>query len=146
MKISIGADHAAFELKAALIEVLKAAGHEVTDHGTHALDSVDYPDFAKPVCEDVEAGRAHRGILMCYTGNGMAITANKFASIRAALVHHEVDARLARGHNDANVLVLSALHTPAKFAQIILEQFLATEFEGGRHARRVGKMACGSTC
>ena len=143
MKISIGADHAAFELKAALIEVLNAAGHEVIDHGTHTLDSVDYPDFAKPVCEDVEAGRADRGVLLCYTGNGMAITANKFPGIRAALVNYEEDARLARGHNDANVLVLSALHASAKYAQILLEQFLATEFEGGRHARRVGKMSCG---
>lgn len=141
MKISIGADHAGFALKEHLKRKIAQLGHEVTDRGTTGLESTDYPDYALPVAHDVAEGRAERGVLVCSTGIGMSITANKVPGIRAGLVGNEDAARLTRQHNDANVLVLGARYTSEAEAGRLAEIFLTTEFEGGRHARRVGKIA-----
>lgn len=141
MKISIGADHAGFALKEEIRRTLEAAGHEVTDHGTSSADSTDYPDYAVPVSEDVQQGKAERGILVCSTGVGMSITANKLSGIRAANVWNADEARLTRQHNDANVLALGARYINAEQAGELVNIFLETPFEGGRHARRVAKIA-----
>lgn len=143
MKISIGADHAGYVLKQHLVEFLRSQGHDVTDNGTDSADSVDYPDFAQKVTADVAGGASERGILVCHTGIGMSMSANKVPGVRAALVHHAEDTRLTRLHNDANVLCLSELHTAPKWAEGLVTIFLETQFEGGRHARRVGKIESG---
>jgi ribose 5-phosphate isomerase B len=140
MKIAVGADHAGFALKQKVVELLKGSGHEVMDRGTDTEDSCDYPDYAAAVSRDVASGRAERGVLVCSTGIGMSITANKFRGIRAALGSSAAEIRLARGHNDANVLTLGA-RFPKGDAAEMLEAFLSTPFDGGRHARRVSKIS-----
>jgi RpiB/LacA/LacB family sugar-phosphate isomerase len=141
MKVSIGADHAGAEAKDALAAALKERGHEVVDRGTHGGASVDYPDFAAQVARDVSGGAAERGILVCGTGIGMAMAANKVAGIRAAVCHDEFTARMARRHNDANVLCLGARVLPSSRIAELSLQFLDEPFDGGRHARRVEKIA-----
>lgn len=145
MRISIGADHAGFALKENIKEELVRLGHQVTDHGTTSLESTDYPDYAIPVGQDVAEGRADRGILVCSTGIGMSIAANKIHGVRAGLVSNEDAAQLTRRHNDANVMTLGARYTDADSARRIVRIFLETEFEGGRHARRVGKITAEET-
>jgi ribose 5-phosphate isomerase B len=141
MRISIGADHRGHQLKAKLIPWLKAEGYEVTDEGAATTDSVDYPDYAAKVAEKVAHGEADRGILVCATGVGMCITANKVHGVRATTCADEDVARLSRQHNDVNVLCLSGDRLDEPAAKRILDIWLETEFEGGRHARRVEKIA-----
>lgn len=141
MKLSIGVDHGALNLRESLLEQLRQAGHEIIDHGAESADSVDYPDFAQKVCEDVLAGRAECGILGCTSGIGMSMSANKIPGIRAALVHYEDEAELTRRHNNANVICLGALHTTGYEAVRLVNSFLTANFEGGRHARRVDKFS-----
>ena len=140
MRIAIGSDHAGFEYK----EQLKAslAEHEVKDFGTHSKDSADYPDFAHPVSLAVENNEFDLGILVCGSGNGVAIAANKHQGIRAAICWTEELASLARRHNNANILCLPARFIDFSVAQQIADTFTATEFEGGRHATRVNKISC----
>lgn len=140
MKIAVGADHAGFELKEALKPVLNDA--EVKDFGTYSSASVDYPDFAHPVAFAVEKGEYDLGILICGSGNGIAITANKHQGIRAAICWNKELAALARKHNNANILCLPARFISIKEAQEITTTFLNTDFEGGRHANRVNKISC----
>jgi len=139
--IAIGADHAGYALKEKLKAWLSADGHRVIDHGTHSTDSVDYPDYAAAVAESVRSGRAERGVLVCGSGIGMAMAANKVAGVRAAVAADPDVARLARQHNDANVLALGARLTAPMHALQVVHAWLATPFEGGRHARRVDKLA-----
>ncbi len=140
MRIAIASDHAGFELKNALVEHLRAEGHEVSDLGTHTKDSVDYPDFGNAVGEAVAAGQAERGVLVCSSGIGISIAANKVAGIRAALVMNEDMAEFTRRHNDANVIAFGQKYVTPEMAKKYVAIFLATAFEGGRHGRRVGKM------
>ncbi len=140
MKIAIGADHAGVDLKDNLREALRGQGHEVVDYGTNSHDSTDYPDYASVVAREVAAGKADRGLLVCSTGAGMAIAANKVAGIRAALGMQPEQTRLARAHNNANVLTIGANFTAAETARELVDVFLKTEFDGGRHARRVEKI------
>jgi ribose 5-phosphate isomerase B len=140
MRIALGADHAGFVLKEELRQVLEKKGHEVVDEGTHSAESCDYPDFAAAVACDVNAGRAERGILVCSTGVGMSIAANKFPGIRAALGSSADEVRLTRSHNDANVLTLGARYIDAPAAAELVDIFLETGFDGGRHARRLAKI------
>ncbi len=140
MIVSIGADHGGFELKEILKKHLEKNGHEVIDRGTNSLDSVDYPDYAKSVSVDIINETAQRGVLICGTGIGISIAANKFKDIRAALVHCEDYARLARAHNDANIIVFGGRFIDSETAKLSLDIFLETEFEGGRHLRRVSKL------
>ncbi|HLD44834.1 MAG TPA: ribose 5-phosphate isomerase B [bacterium] len=139
-RIAIGADHAGFLLKEEVKSYLIQLGYDVVDHGCKSEDRVDYPDYAKLVAEDVGQGRVDRGLLVCGSGIGMAITANKFAGVRAASIIDEVSAKLSRQHNDLNVLCLGARLLDWEHAKAILEIFLNTEFEGGRHAERVEKI------
>lgn len=141
MKIAIGADHAGFALKERLRARLAAEGHEVVDYGTSSGESCDYPDFAQAVGREVGAGRTDRGILVCSTGIGMAIAANKLDGVRAAPAQSEDEVRLTREHNDANVLTLGAKYLDEARAESLIDIFLNTEFTGGRHARRVAKIA-----
>ena len=147
MKIAIASDHGGFELKETVCALLVARGVDVEDLGCHDKTSVDYPDYAKLVTDDVVSGQSELGILCCTTGIGMSIAANKVKGIRAALVHHEDEASLTRRHNNANVLVLPGKHTSDQQAYDRIQDFISTEFEGGRHARRVDKMEVqGETC
>jgi len=139
--IAMGADHGGVELKDTLAAELRARGHEVLDVGTSGRESVDYPDFARAVAERVSRGTAERGILMCTNGIGMSIAANKFPGVRAALVGDATAARMAREHNDANVLVLGGGMIGSFHARELLRLFLDTPFAGGRHQRRVDKIA-----
>jgi ribose 5-phosphate isomerase B len=139
--IAIGCDHGGVELKDFLVDFLRAQGAEVRDCGTQGRDSVDYPDYGRAVSEGVSSGAAERGVLICTSGIGMSIVANKFPGVRAALVHDLEAARSSREHNDANVLVLSGAKTAKLLAQQIVETWLATPFAGGRHQRRVEKIA-----
>ena len=141
MKIAIGADHAGFELKESLRPLLEQAGHQVVDFGTDSAQSVDYPDYAGKVAHDVADGGAERGILICSTGVGMSMAANKVDGIRAALGTIPDEVRLARQHNNANVLTLGARYLDSPKAMELVSVFLETEFDGGRHARRVAKIA-----
>jgi len=141
MIIAIGCDHAGFPLKAAVLKKLQYAGYDVTDYGTHSAESVDYTDFAHRVAGDVQNYKATRGIVLCGSGNGVAITANKYTRVRAALCWSAEIARLARAHNDANVLALPVRFLTEAEALEIVDAFLTTEFEGGRHQRRVDKIA-----
>jgi len=141
MRVAIGADHAGFLLKEHLRLKLERAGHQVVDEGTHSTESCDYPDFAAPVAHDVAAGRADRGILVCGTGVGMSIAANKVDGIRAALGTVPEEVRLARAHNDANILTLGARFIEEAAADALVDVFLETTFDGGRHARRVAEIA-----
>jgi glycine hydroxymethyltransferase len=138
--VAVGSDHAGFALKNALVPALAELGIQVHDEGTHGTDSVDYPDHARAVARRVAAGEADLGILVCSTGVGVSIAANKMPGVRAALVHTVEGAVLARQHNDANVLCLGARHVSAELAVAIVEAFLRTPFEGGRHERRVNKI------
>ncbi len=140
MKVALGADHAGLQLKDRIAAALVEAGHEVDDLGTYRPDSCDYPDFAAKVAREVAGGRAQRGILVCATGVGMAMAANKVAGIRAALCNDLYTARFARLHNDANVLAVGARVVGTEKALDIVDLFLGTEFEGGRHQRRVDKI------
>ncbi len=139
--IAIAADHAGYDLKSALIPELRALGYEVLDLGTGGHESVDYPDFADALAQAIEGGRAQRGVLVCGTGIGVAMAANRHRAIRAAVCHDGTSARLARQHNDANVLALGGRVLGAEVAKDCLRIFLSTEFEGGRHARRVAKLS-----
>lgn len=138
--VSLGSDHAGVALKAALVLHLRAAGHEVLDRGPSDETSVDYPDYAALVCRDLLSGEALRGILVCGSGIGMSIAANRFPGIRAALCFDEELARLSRAHNDANVLCLGARFVDAVRGCRMVDAWLATPFEGGRHGRRVAKL------
>jgi len=140
MRIAVGADHAGYHLKDHLAARLAAAGHEVIDCGTGSGESVDYPDFASAVATRVAAGEAERGLLVCGSGVGMAIGANRHRGVRAVAANDLFTVGLARAHNDANVLALGARIVAPPLAEAILDAFLAGEFEGGRHARRVGKL------
>jgi len=140
MRIAVGADHAGYELKARLAARLEAGGHRVIDCGTESTQSVDYPDFASAVAARVAGGEAERGLLVCGSGVGMAIGANRHRGVRAVAANDLYTARLARQHNDANVLALGARIVAPALAEEILDLFLATSFEGGRHVRRVEKL------
>ncbi|OUM95249.1 MAG: ribose 5-phosphate isomerase B [Firmicutes bacterium ZCTH02-B6] len=140
MRIAIGSDHAGFELKKELAAHLEAAGYSVVDMGTESRESCDYPDYAQRVAEAVAAGQYDRGILVCGTGIGMSIAANKVPGVRAALCAEPFSARMAREHNDANVLCLGARVVGPGLALEIADAFLAAQFAGGRHARRVDKI------
>lgn len=140
MKIALGCDHGAYDLKEALKAHLTAAGHEVEDFGCFGHESCDYPDYAAPVAKAVAAGACDRGIVCCTTGIGVSITANKVRGIRCALVSDLMSARLTRQHNDTNMLAMGAGVIGEKLALEIADTWLATEFEGGRHARRVAKV------
>jgi ribose 5-phosphate isomerase B len=140
MKIAIAADHAGFALKERLRQKLSEEGHEVTDFGTGSTESCDYPDYARRVAREVGQGRSDRGILVCSTGIGMAMAANKVDGVRAAPAQSEDEVRLTREHNDANVLTLGARYLDEARASALIGIFLGTEFSGGRHARRVAKI------
>jgi len=139
--IAIASDHGGYDLKQLLIEDLKAKGHEVLDLGTNGPESVDYPDYADLMAAAIKGGKAGRGILLCGSGIGISIAANRHPELRAALVHDALTARLARLHNDANVIVMGGRILGIELAKDCLDVFLKTEFEGGRHARRVAKMS-----
>ncbi len=138
--VAIGSDHAGYSLKTTLAKALTDWGHTVIDLGTDGTASVDYPDFAHAVCRAVVEGRARFGVLVCGTGIGMSMTANRHAGIRCALIHDVTGARLTRAHNDANVIAFGARTTGVEPALDALKTFLATPFEGGRHERRVAKI------
>ncbi len=140
MKISVGADHGAVNLKEQIVVHLKSKGYSVIDRGTHGRESVDYPDFAAAVGADVASGEAQFGVLMCTTGIGISISANKIHGVRAALVHNDDGAEFSRLHNDANIICFGAKYDTAYMACRWLDIFLKTAFEGGRHQRRVDKM------
>src|SRR5688572_7749861 len=141
MKLAIGSDHAGFEYKEKLKQHL-GEQHEIKDFGTYSLDSADYPDFAHPVSEAVENNEFALGILVCGSANGVAITANKHQGIRAAICWNEELASLARRHNNANVLCLPARFIDFGVAEKVVDKFIQTDFEGGRHATRVNKITC----
>jgi ribose 5-phosphate isomerase B len=141
MRIAIGADHAGLVLKQHLRSKLEADGHDVVDFGATSEESTDYPDFAYLVARQVSQDRADRGILVCSTGIGMSIAANKVSGIRAAVVDCTEAARLTREHNDANIITLGARFVGETQAEQLVDVFLNTEFTGGRHARRVAKIA-----
>jgi ribose 5-phosphate isomerase B len=141
-KIALGGDHAGYEYKSELIQVLEVEGYEVKDFGPFSAASADYPDFVHPLCEAIESGEFVKGILICGSGNGVAITANKHQGIRAALCWNEDLAALARQHNDANVLALPARFISFESAVNLSRIFLTTAFEGGRHATRVNRISC----
>lgn len=140
LKIALGSDHAGFRLKEALKGFLVSRNFKVLDEGTYSEDAVDYPDFAKKVAEDIKTKNADFGILVCGTGIGMSIAANRIKGIRAALCLFPEMAKLARSHNDANVLVLPGRFIGVELAQWITEVFLSEKFEGGRHEKRVKKI------
>lgn len=140
-RIAIGADHAGFELKQHLHSLLMAQGYEVIDHGTHSTDSVDYPPICAAVGRDVRDGRADLGIVLGGSGQGEQLAANKVRGVRAALCNDLYTARMARAHNDANVLSMGARVVGIGLAEEILATFLTTDFDGGRHARRVDQLA-----
>ena len=142
MKISIGNDHAGPDYKKAIVDFLTTKGHEVINHGTDTFDSVDYPDFGHLVAIDVETKKADVGIVICGSGNGIAITANKHQGIRAALCWTKEISALARQHNNANVVSIPARFTSIVQAVEIVDTFLNTNFEGGRHQNRVEKISC----
>jgi RpiB/LacA/LacB family sugar-phosphate isomerase len=141
MTIAIGADHAGFALKQQLAEALRQAGHCVIDDGTHSTESTDYPDYAATVGRSVADGTANRGILVCSTGVGMSIAANKIHGVRAALAMNPEEVQLTRRHNDANVLTIGARYTDTPAAAEFVKLFLETPFDGGRHQRRVEKIS-----
>src|SRR5262249_34496960 len=140
MKIAVGSDHRGYELKRRVVALLAQLGHEVLDLGPEGGESVDYPDFAFQVARAVGEGKADRGILVCGTGIGMCIAANKVRGVRAAPCHDSITAEMSRRHNDANVLCLSADLLGEELIERMVRIWLETEFEGGRHARRVDKI------
>ena len=141
MRIAVGSDHRGYAVKERVLELLRKLNQEVVDAGGKGPESVDYPDIAAVVAEQVSNGHVERGILICGTGIGMCITANKFAGVRAAPCHDDLSAEMSRRHNDLNVLCLSADMLGEKLIDRMVEIWLKTEFEGGRHARRVGKIS-----
>jgi ribose 5-phosphate isomerase B len=138
--IAMAADHGGFELKSILKEELLRAGYQVLDYGTDGPESVDYPDFADAVARAIGNGNAQLGVLVCGTGIGISIAANRHPHLRAALIHDAFGARMARQHNDANVIVFGGRTIGTEVAKDCLKVFLSTQFEGGRHARRVAKL------
>ncbi len=140
MRVGVGADHGGFELKRDILEVLTSLGYEVEDCGCDSALSVDYPDFAERVARGVSDGNFDRGILICGTGIGMSIAANKFPNVRAALCHDLFTARLSREHNDANILTMGGRVLGAGIAREMVKIWMETEFQGGRHQRRVDKI------
>lgn len=152
MKVAIASDHRGYEIKQRVIELVRQLGHEPIDLGPFSPESVDYPEYAAEVAQRVSRGEVDRGILICGTGLGMCIVANKFPRVRAVSCHDELTAAMSRRHNDANVLCLSADLVGEQLLQRMIETWLTTEFEGGRHARRVQKiteleqMVCDSLC
>jgi len=140
MKIAVASDHRGYLVKGKIVALLRELGHEGLDYGPDGTESVDYPDFAAKVAEAVSNGAVDRGILICGTGIGMCITANKFPGVRAALCHDDLTAEMSRLHNDANVLCLSADLLGERLVNRMVEIWVTTEFEGGRHARRIGKI------
>jgi ribose 5-phosphate isomerase B len=142
MKISIGNDHAGPDYKKAIVAMLEAKGYNVKNYGTDTIDSVDYPDFGHAVAKDVSEGNADFGIVICGSGNGIAMTVNKHPKVRAALCWIKEIAALARQHNDANIISIPARYTSINQAVEMVETFLTTEFEGGRHQTRVNKISC----
>lgn len=140
MIIPIASDHAGYEAKEKIVKLLEEMGHMPIDFGTHSNDSVDYPDFAVQVAKKVNEGEHDQGILVCGSGQGMCMTANKFNNIRAALVYNENSAELSRQHNNANILCLPGRELDDKELRSILKSWFATKFEGGRHERRVSKI------
>lgn len=140
--IAVGSDHAGFDYKEDLISFLEGKGLAFSDFGTHSKESVDYPDFAHPVASAVEEGKAAFGILICGSANGVAITANKHQGIRAAICWGEELAKLAREHNNANIICIPARFVREGDAEKMVATFMTTGFEGGRHAKRVNKIAC----
>lgn len=140
MKIALGADHAGFATKESLVGFLSNLGHEVVDTGTHSAESCDYPDFAKKVAQLVSSNQCERGVLICGTGIGMSITANKFKKIRAALCCNEYTAEMSRRHNDSNIFCIGARVFDLKSTEKLLKIWLETPFEGERHQRRVNKI------
>ena len=140
MKIAVGSDHRGFGVKENLVQLLQKLGHEVVDCGTNDASSVDYPDIAAVVAHKVSTAEVDRGILICGTGIGMCIAANKFPGVRAAPCHDDLSAEMSRRHNDLNLLCLSADMLGEKLIDRMVEIWLRTEFEGGRHARRVEKI------
>lgn len=142
MKIVIGNDHAGTEYKNNLVALLESMGHEVHNYGTDLNNSVDYPDHVHPVAQDVAKKRADLGVLICGSGNGVCMTANKYQNIRAALCWNPEIAQLARSHNDANIICIPARYVSLSVAKTMLEQFISEPFEGGRHQNRVNKIPC----
>ena len=140
MKISIGCDHGALALKNKMVEHLQKQGHEVVDFGTHTLDSCDYPDFAAPAARAVASGQCEKGIVLCTTGIGVSITANKIDGVRCALLSDLMTAEMTRQHNDTNMMAIGAAVVGEMLALEIVDTWLETEFEGGRHQRRVDKI------
>lgn len=140
--IPIGCDHAGYTLKEKIKEVFSAKGYEFEDFGCYSEDSIDYPDYAHPVADKVAGNKGTLGILICGSGNGISMTANKHQEIRCALCWKNEIAQLAREHNDANIISLPARFVTEEEALEMVETFLTTEFEGGRHQRRVDKIAC----
>jgi ribose 5-phosphate isomerase B len=140
MRIAVGSDHAGFELKESLKEKLREGGHEVLDLGTDTADRVDYPEYAARVGHAVDSGEAERGVLVCGSGIGMCMGANRFPGVRAAVIQDEYDAEMARQHNDANVACFGARKLDAGRAGELMGVFLRSEFEGGRHEARVKKL------
>lgn len=140
MRIALGADHGGVDLKNILAARLRDAGHTVSDLGTHGVESVDYPDFGRVVAEAVASGAADRGILVCGTGQGMAMTANKVPGVRAGVVSDAFSARMIVEHNNAQILSIGARVVGQSLAETLVDTFMAASFEGGRHARRVSKI------
>ena len=140
MRIAVGSDHRGFAIRSKVIELLQRLGHEVEDVGTFTPDAVDYPDIASLVAPKVSRGEVDRGILVCGTGLGMCIAANKFSGVRAAPCHDDLTAEMSRRHNDTNILCLSADLLGERLIDRMIELWLSTSFEGGRHARRVAKI------
>jgi ribose 5-phosphate isomerase B len=141
MKIAVGSDHRGFDVKRRVVTLLQQLGHDIVDVGATSKDSVDYPDFAFLVAKAVSEGQAERGILVCGSGIGMCIAANKVKGVRAAPCHDNITAEMSRRHNDANVLCLSADLLGGELIDRMIRIWLETPFEGGRHARRVEKIA-----
>lgn len=144
LPIAIGSDHAGFDVKEQLKKVIESHGYTVDDKGTHSTDSTDYPDYAHPVANAVEIGTASAGILVCGSGNGVCMTANKHHGVRAALTWTPELASLARQHNDANILCVPARFVEEGVPEEMVETFLKTAFEGGRHQKRVEKIDSGA--
>ena len=142
MKIAIGNDHAGPDYKHAIVDYLKSEGHEISNFGTDTADSVDYPDFGHQVATALDTGAVDLGIVICGSGNGIAMSANKHQNVRAALCWMKEIAVLAREHNDANVISIPARYTSVNQALEMVKAFLTADFEGGRHQRRVDKIAC----
>ncbi|PQJ31475.1 ribose-5-phosphate isomerase [Nonlabens arenilitoris] len=142
MNISIGNDHAGPDYKRAIVNMLKERGHQVTNHGTDTLDSVDYPDFAHKVGQDVDNHTADLGVVICGSAQGVSMTVNKYQNVRGAVCWSKEIAGLAREHNNANIICIPARFTSIPQAIAMVETFLDTEFAGGRHANRVNKIAC----